>query len=224
MSHVAGSIRTGHHPRFVKLLAAFALLLLVCLSGLQTALGRVPKQLVELCLGGLLLAAFLAHPAVARARKSVSPLAARLAVAWPLVVILADASRPRSPWLFPLDGWHMFAGRMGKAPDPEQFRYWAHFADGGSARLMPGAGVSDVVSSALDGELKQLLERTLRAPADQALRARATAAIHGIARMQEAEDPAHPIRGVTVERCRLPVRAPYRAECAKVWTLTGPTP
>jgi hypothetical protein len=151
----------------------------------------------------------------------VSPLAARLALALPLVVIVVDASRPRSAWLFPLDKWHMFTAPMGKARDPEQFRYTAHLADGGSARLIPGAGVSDVVTSAVDGELKRLLERSLAAPADPTLREQAAAAVRGIARMQEAADPAHPIRSVTVERCRLPVRPPYVADCTKVLELEG---
>jgi len=224
MPKVSGPLGVGHHPTYVKALLCFGVPLVVCVSGVQGVLGRVPKQLVEALLGGLLLSAFLMHPVVARTRGAAGTWAARLALAWPLVVMLADASHPRTMWLFPLHKWHMFTSPMGAAPDPEQFRYTAHFKEGGSARLIPGAGVSDVATSALDGELKQLLTRTLRVPADPALRSEAARAIQGIARLQEAEDPAHSIRSVTVERCRLPVKPPYVADCAKVLEVEGASP
>jgi hypothetical protein len=224
---MAVGIRTPGAPRFplhTKLLVAFVAVLVLFLSGVQGVLGRVPKQLVEVGLGALLLAAFLTHPVVSRSRRAVGVWASSLAMAWPAAVILVDAYRPRAPWLFPLDKWHMFIAPMGKAPDPEQFRYIAHFVGGGSARLIPGAGVSDVVSSALDGELRALITRSLRDPGNARLRSEAAAAVRGIARMQKAVGEDRAIRSVTVERCRFPVRSPYIPECANVLDVEGSSP
>jgi len=221
MSEGVGTLGARRFPLHVKLLIAFGAVLVLFLSGVQGVLGRVPKQLVDIGLGALLVAAFATHPIISRSRRAVHGWAAGLAIAWPIVVILGDASRPRASWLFPLDKWHMFVAPMGKAPDPEQLRYTAHFEGGGFARLIPGAAVSDVVSSALDGELRELVTRSLREPGDARLRSNVSAAVRGIARMQQAAGEERSIRSVTVERCRFPVRPPYVPECTKVLEVEG---
>jgi hypothetical protein len=80
MSGVVSSLG-ARVPPFARLLLAFGVVLVLLLSGVQGVLGREAKQIVELCLGMLLLSAFAVHPVVARTRKGVSPLAARLALA-----------------------------------------------------------------------------------------------------------------------------------------------
>ena len=105
----------------------------------------------------------------------------------------------------------MFTTPVGASPDPVQVRYTAHYADGTSARLMPGGAVSDVVVSSLDGELRGLFLRFFGG--ETALEPRLAAAVAGIARVEELRHPERPIRAVTVERCRIPVEPPYLAVC-----------
>lgn len=195
-----------------RALAAFALLLVVPLTGVHRVLGRGPKQVVELVLAGLLLVSFALHPEVARTLRAAGARARTLALAFPLVILLADAARPRTLLSYPFVSWGMFTAPVGNAPDPEQVRYTAHYTDGSSGRLMPGGAVSDVVVSSLDGELKALFTRFL--DGDTALAPRLSAAVEGVARMEELRRPERPIRAVTVERCRIPVQPPYEAVCA----------
>jgi hypothetical protein len=202
----------ARQPLHFRLLAAYGGIVVVFLTGVQRVLGGIPKQLVELGLAGLLLGAFATHPAVAMMRARVGRVAAVLALAWPAVVLLVDAAHPRTMLLFPLHKWHMFSAPMGHARDPEQLRYFAHYADGSSRRVMPGAGVSDVVASGLDAELRELFASLEKHPGDATLRGRATAALRGVAAMEAAGGERGTITGFDVERCVLPVRAPYGVE------------
>lgn len=206
------------------LLLAFGLVLLFFFTGLQGVLGRVPKQIVELALGGILVAAFLLHPKVAATRAALGRSGAVLMLACPAALVAVDAAHLKAPSLYPLVGWEMFTAPMGRVPDPEIYVLTARYANGDTERLIPGGVVSDVVTSGLDGQLRKVLGPLAERPADERRRAEASAAIRGVARMQQAAEPARPIAEVAVERCRMPVHPPYHADCKPLATFPGAAP
>ena len=218
-------------PKFARRLArwqqpllAFGVVLLLFFTGFQRVLGRFPKQLVELSLGALLVAAFLSHPKVAATRAALGRRGAWLMVLCPAALVLVDAAHLKTANFYPLVGWEMFTAPMGKAPDPEIWRLTAHYQRGDSERLVPGGVVSDVVTSGLDAQLRRVLGALVSRPHDTRARAEAAAAVRGVARMQEAADPARPIAEVAVERCRMPVRTPYQPACELVATFSEHVP
>jgi hypothetical protein len=211
-------------PRWQQFLLAFGLVLLLFFTGFQRVLGKVPKQLVELSIGALLVAAFLSHPKVAATRAGLGRRGALLMLGCPTALVIVDAAHLKSPSLYPLVGWEMFTAPMGKLPDPDILVLTAHYRHGGRERLIPGGVISDMVTSGLDGQLRKAFAVLDARPADERARAEATAVIRGLARMQEAAHPTRPISEVSVERCRMPVRPPYEASCQRIATFPGPTP
>jgi hypothetical protein len=218
----AGGLRRW--PPHVRLLAIYSGVVLLFLTGAQRVLGGIPKQIVEVGLASLLLGAFATHPALAATRMRVSRLAAGVALGWPAVVMLADAAHPRTMLLFPLQKWHMFSAPMGKAAPPEQLRFIASYRGGRSSRVMPGTEISDVVASGLGGELRELFDDLARHPRDPALRAKASAAMRGVARLHDAAQGGAPIVAIEVERCTIFVQAPYDTRCVPVERYEGLAP
>ena len=208
--------------RWQKCLLAYALLLLLMLTGVQRALGRVPKQGLELLLGGLLLTAFASHPVFSSTLRALGSRSAFGVLAIVALVIGVDAAHLHTRWLYPFVGWEMFTSAMGHAADPEQLVYTAHYADGSAHRLVPGGMISDTVASGLDGEAKQTLGAFDEHPADARAKAAADAALRGLAVMQERAEPGKDITRLEVARCRMPVRAPYVPDCRRVAEVSTP--
>lgn len=206
------------------LLLAFGIVLLLFFTGLQRVLGRVPKQIVELSLGALLITAFLRHPKVAATRAALGRAGALAMLLCPAALVIVDAAHLKTPSLYPLVGWEMFTAPMGHVPDPEIFVLTARYERGGSERLIPGGVVSDVVTSGLDGQLRKVFGALAERPEDERRRSDAASAVRGVARMQQAAEPARRIAEVAVERCRMPVRPPYQADCKPLATFPGAAP
>lgn len=188
-------------------LLAFVAWVLVLLTGVQASVERPQKRLVELGLAILLLAAFVTHPATVRARKGVGLLGRAASLVWPATILLVDAANPRHLMLYPLASWHMFSAGVGGREPPVQIRYVARFRDGTEARLIPGGVVSDVVTSSLDGKLREMLERAASGGPPE--RARAELAIRTVARLTESAEPEREIVAVIVQRWRMPVKPPF---------------
>jgi hypothetical protein len=212
----------GALARWQKCLLAYAGLLLFMLTGLQRVLGRVPKQGIELFLGGLLLTAFARHPVFSRTLRALGSRATFGALGLVALVIAVDAAHLRVRWLYPLVGWEMFTSAVGHAADPEQFRYTAHYADGSAHRIVPGETISDAVVSGLDGEATQTLGAFGQHPADARAKAAADAMLRGFALMQERAEPGKDVTSLEVNRCRMPVQAPYVPDCRPLIEVSTP--
>jgi hypothetical protein len=192
------------------------------LTGLQRVLGRVPKQGIELLLGGLLITAFASHPVFSNTLRALGSRSTFTVCAILALVVGVDAAHLHTRWLYPLTGWEMFTSPTGRQPDPEQFRYTAHYADGSARRLVPGGMISDAVVSGLDGEAKQTLGALDERPGDARAKAAAESALRGFASMQERAEPGKDITSVEVRRCRMPVRPPYVPDCRPLVEVSTP--
>lgn len=198
-------------PGWRHWLLFFVVTVLFFLLGYQAPLSRPTKRLIEVVLAVFLVLGFVTHPVIARNRRAAGRLAGATALLCPLLLLLIDAANPRHLSLYPLTSWHMFSGPVGKLPEPTQFRYVAHFFDGGSTRLIPGGAISDVVTSSLDGELRTLLHKMeMGREADEQ---RAAEALRAVARLAEGADPERAIWAITVERCQMPVNPPFEPDC-----------
>lgn len=208
--------------RWQKCLLAYAAVLLLMLTGAQRVLGRAPKQVLELVLGGLLIVAFATHPAVSRTLRALGSRATAGAIGVLSFLVVVDAAHLSTRWFYPLVGWEMFTSPMGAAPDPEIFVYTAHHADGSSRRIVPGGMISDAVVSGLDGEAKRTLGALAARPNDAHARAQAESVLRGLRSMEAKANPGEHITSVGVARCRMPVRAPYVPDCRPLTTVHTP--
>jgi hypothetical protein len=151
-----------------------------------------------------------------RALVTQVPRSARpLALVLPLLVT-AGAVIKSPHTLYPFVSWGMF----GRTPSGVLVQYRLFATDvRGERRLMPGAGVSDVAASSLDGHLR----RTMEASRGATERDDAARLIAGIERL-EAAARGRPVTVSRLERCVTSASAPTALHCEPVPVPTLPGP
>lgn len=113
---------------------------------------------------------------------------------------------------YPFFGWGMF----GRSPAGDLVQYRVFMTDdAGTHRIMPGADVSDVVASSLDGHLRRAIERA-PAAADTGALERLLA---GIRALHEATSGHRTTVLSGLERCTTRASSPTRLRCETVEPL-----
>lgn len=192
------------HPLFVR--ATFGTLLSVGLLGLQA---NGPSWLEYVWEYGLIASALaLAWTGWGHALLTQVPRSAR-PIALVLPMMLTAGAVIKAPHaLYPFVSWGMF----GRSPTGELVQYRLFVDDEGvEQRLMPGAEVSDVVASSLDGHLRRTCEAA-RGSAEA--REAAATLLAAIARLHAAAGGSRSLS--RLERCATPASSPVRLRCEPV--------